>query len=49
MYLIYFMSVLSTYLDVHHMHAIPRSQRRALDPLEMELQTVVSCCEVAGK
>lgn len=29
-------------MHVHHMHSEPRDQKRVLDPLELELQIVVS-------
>lgn len=38
---IYFLCSLPTYMSVHHMHT--ECQKRALDALELELWTVLSC------
>ena len=35
--------VLSAQMDMYHMSAVPMETRRALDPLGLELQMVVSC------
>ena len=42
------MSILLVCMSVHIHAGATGSQKRALDPLKMELQTVVSCHVVAG-
>lgn len=42
------MDVLSTHMIVYHMCAF-RDQKKALDPLELELQMLVSCRVGTGK
>lgn len=37
------MSAVTACIDGHHLHVMPRNQKRGSDPLELELQIPVSC------
>lgn len=48
LYLFMCMSVLLTCMSVQHVHAVPAEYRRVLEPLKIELKTVVNCHVGAG-